>query len=109
MAKKIDSLLSEVIVKLGFADKDEVEKCLEIQQKSPQEKPLGVIMLEQGYLTQDQANFITNLKLGKTLNYESNLIVTCPKCETQYNVILFNAGARFPCWKCDNELTVPKI
>lgn len=107
MDKNVNSLLGELVVKLGFADKDKVEKCLEIQQKLPEGKPLGVIMMEQGYLTSEQATFIANLKLDKTLNYEPNRLISCPKCATNYNVILFNPGARFICWKCDNELTVP--
>jgi hypothetical protein len=108
MDKKADSLLGELVVKLGFVNQDEVEKCLSLQQKMPQEKPLGVILIEQGYLSAEQAKFLANLKIGQSLKYEPNQMITCPKCRTNYNVILFNPGAKFICWKCDNELTIPK-
>jgi len=60
---------------------------------------LGDIMVIKGYLTVEQVKKITDTQKG--------LIVYCPQCDTQYNVVMFRPGASIQCYKCGSPLRIP--
>lgn len=55
-------LFGRIAAANGFATREQVEECLEIQRTGTSHRSLGGIMLEKGYLTQDQLSLILNIK-----------------------------------------------
>jgi hypothetical protein len=175
MAEKVDLAFGEIALKTGKVSKETLDKCVEIQHTLPSWKPLGVVIMEQGYLTEDEVSDILKIqkrnmeamsiqrrqmgednifgriaiKLGyvtlpqveeclrvqlelakdyllrlgeimikkgylnkkqltEIITYQEKRLITCPQCTTRYNMILFNGGVKFPCYKCEKELSIPK-
>ncbi|MCK4909397.1 MAG: hypothetical protein KAS70_05820 [Planctomycetes bacterium] len=98
---KEDNIFGRLAVKLGLLTEQEVEECLGVQLMMQDDYflRLGEIMVNKGYLSQDDVDTV--------LDYQSAQIIHCPKCQTKYNVILFNPGSSFICYECDKELIVP--
>lgn len=100
--KRDDNLFGKLVLRFGYADEDEINECMRIQEKVEQElfMRLGEIMVRKGYLSTEQVEAI--------LEYQKMKILTCPGCNTQYNVVMFKPGAKMKCYKCGKELVVPK-
>lgn len=97
---KEDNIFGRIAIKLGFATEAQVDECLGVQLTMQDDYflRLGEILLKRKYLTEEQVQ--------KILDYQTGRLITCSKCGHKYNTILFNSGAKFVCYKCDNELTV---
>lgn len=175
MAKKIDLAFGEIAVKMGLINQDQIKKCLDIQENSSKWIPIGSVILEQGYMSQEQITMVTNiqkrnleamaiqkrqisednifgrialklghstekqieeclseqlsltkncqLKLGEIMlkkgyltkkqldnivSYQQKKVIACASCKTKYNVVFYNPGIEFVCWKCENKISVPK-
>lgn len=96
---KEDNIFGKIALRLGFTSEKQVDECLGVQLEMADDYPLrlGEIMVKKGFLTEEQVKKISEFQ-GKRL-------ITCPKCGQNYNVILFNPGAKFICYACDKELT----
>lgn len=49
---------------------------------------------------------LTDIDLEKIRAYLEAKIIIC-SCGTKYNVVLYNPGSKFFCYKCEKELMVP--
>lgn len=100
-AVKEDGLFGRVAFKLGFCSEKQLAECLALQEQLPQDRfmRLGDIMVIKGYLTVE--------KVRKILDTQKGLILYCPHCDTQYNLVLFRPGVSIQCYKCGSPLKVP--
>ncbi|MBI3267795.1 MAG: hypothetical protein HYZ53_02140 [Planctomycetes bacterium] len=53
MLSKADILFGKIAVNAGFVTEDQIDECIRIQEGLPDKKPLGIILLEKGYLTEE--------------------------------------------------------
>ena len=97
-----DNLFGKIAVRLHFLTEDELEDCLTLQHKisSQTMMRLGDIMAKLGLITPKQIREILSHQLG--------LIVYCPTCDTQYNVVMFRPGAAIPCYGCGKKILTPE-
>ena len=100
--KRDDGLFGKLVMRFSFATEEQINECIRIQAKLETDLflRLGEIMVKKGYLTNDQVRQI--------LDFQRTKILTCPSCNTQYNVIMFTPGTKIRCYKCDSELAVPE-
>ena len=98
-----DNLFSRLAVNLGLVTEQELDECLGIQFTNRNENPqnLSAIMIQKGYLTQEEVKQI--------LDYQAARLIKCPQCGTDYNTVLFKPDAKFFCYNCEAELTVPSL
>lgn len=96
-----DNLFGKVAISMGHCSEEQVAECLGLQQQLPQDRfmRLGDIMVIKGYLTVEQVK--------KTIDTQKGLIVYCPQCDTQYNVVMFRPGASLQCYRCGTALKIP--
>ena len=100
-AVREDNLFGKVAIRLSCCKEEHLQECLALQEQLPKERfmRLGDIMVIKGYLTVEQVKKITDTQKG--------LIVYCPQCDTQYNVVMFRPGASIQCYKCGSPLRIP--
>jgi hypothetical protein len=100
-AVKEDNLFGKVAIRLGFCAEEQLVECLALQEQLPKERfmRLGDIMVIKGYLSVEQVKKVSETQKG--------LIVYCPQCDTQYNVVMFRPGASIQCYKCGSPLRIP--
>lgn len=100
--KRDDGLFGKLVLRFNFATEEQINECIRIQAKLETDLflRLGEIMVKKGYMTNDQVRQI--------LEFQRTKILTCPNCNTQYNVIMFTPGTKLKCYKCDGELAVPE-
>ena len=100
-AVKEDNLFGKVAIRMGFCTEEQLSECLALQEQLPKERfmRLGDILVIKGYLTVEQVKKITDTQKG--------LIVYCPQCDTQYNVVMFRPGASLQCYRCGSPLRIP--
>ncbi len=100
-AVREDNLFGKVAIRLGFSTEEQLVECLALQEQLPKERfmRLGDIMVIKGYLTVEQVKKVSETQKG--------LIVYCPQCDTQYNVVMFRPGASIQCYKCGSPLRIP--
>lgn len=98
---RADNLFSRLAVNLGLATDKEVEECLGsiFSRREGSASGLAELMTEKGYLTAEEVQ--------KIKNYQSDRVISCPKCNLRYNTILFKPEAQFFCYDCGTELQVP--
>ena len=101
-AVREDNLFGKVAIRLGCCIEEQLQECLALQEQLPRERfmRLGDIMVIKGYLTVEQVKKITDTQKG--------LIVYCPQCDTQYNVVMFRPGASIQCYRCGSPLRIPR-
>ncbi len=101
-AVREDNFFGKVAIRLGFSNEVQVAECLSLQENLPPQRfmRLGDIMVIKGYLQMDQVKKITDAQKG--------LIIYCPMCETQYNVVMFRPGANIQCYRCGTAMEIPK-
>jgi hypothetical protein len=80
---------------------DQLGECLAMQEQLPKDRfmRLGDIMIIKGVLTVEQVR--------KILDTQRGLILYCPQCDTQYNVVMFRPGASIVCYRCGTALRIP--
>ena len=100
-AVKEDNLFGKVSIRMGFCTEEQLAECLALQEQLPKERfmRLGDILVIKGYLSVEQVKKITDTQKG--------LIVYCPNCDTQYNVVMFRPGASLQCYRCGSPLRIP--
>ena len=96
-----DNLFGKVAIRMGFCTEEQLGECLALQEQLPKERfmRLGDILVIKGYLTVQQVKRISDTQKG--------LIVYCPKCDHQYNVVMFRPGASLQCYRCGSALKIP--
>jgi hypothetical protein len=101
-AVREDNLFGKVALRLGFLNEKQLSECLALQDQLPHDRfmRLGDIMVIKGHLTVEQVR--------KVLETQQGLILYCPSCDTQYNLVLFKPGASIQCYKCGTGLRVPQ-
>jgi len=100
-AVREDNLFGKVAIRLGFCTEEQVGECLSLQEQLPPDRfmRLGDIMVIKGYLSVEQVRKIIDTQRG--------LILYCPQCDTQYNVVMFRPGASLQCYRCGSPLRIP--
>lgn len=100
-AVREDSLFGKVAVRLGFCTQEQVAVSLQLQEQLPRDRfmRLGDIMIIKGYLKAEHVKKIVDMQQG--------LVLYCPKCDTQYNVVMFRPGASLQCYRCGSALRIP--
>lgn len=100
-AVREDNLFGKVAIRMGFCTEEQLGECLSLQEQLPKERfmRLGDIMVIKGYLTVEQVRKITDTQRG--------LILYCPACDHQYNVVMFRPGASLQCYQCGSPLKIP--
>jgi len=97
---KQDNLFGRLAIRLGFATEKQVEQSLGMQLMIEESHflRLGEIMVKKEYLTEEQ--------LKKIIDFQTQRQVICSGCGQNYNLVLFNEGAKILCYNCDNEIVV---
>jgi len=100
-ARREDNLFGKVVIRMGLAREEQVRACLEVQDSLPpgQIKRLGDILVQKGVLTPEE--------IQRVLDFQAGLILYCPGCDREYNMVLFNAGAKIACYQCGARIRVP--
>lgn len=100
-AVREDTLFGKVAIRLGACTEEQLAECLAMQEQLPKDRfmRLGDIMIIKGVLTVDQVR--------KILDTQRGLILYCPQCDTQYNVVMFRPGASIQCYRCGTALRIP--
>ena len=102
-AVKEDNLFGKVAIRLNFCSEQHLHECLDAQEALPKERfmRLGDIMVLKGYLTVDQVR--------KILDAQKGLILYCPQCQTQFNVVMLQPGTTLQCYNCGSPLRIPTV
>ncbi len=98
-----DNLFGRIALKHEMITAKELVECLAIKDKLRRDGRivmLGQIMIEKGYLTNDEVHLI----LGK----QKKTILQCKVCQTKYNVEGYDPGKRVKCRMCRTILEVPR-
>jgi hypothetical protein len=97
-----DNLFGKVAIRLGHCSEVQVAECMSLQEQLPHDRfmRLGDIMVIKGYLSVAQVR--------KVIETQKGLIVYCPQCDTQYNVVMFRPGASLQCYRCGSPLRIPR-
>ncbi len=100
-AVREDNLFGKVAIRMSYCTEEQVAECLSLQEQLPQDRfmRLGDIMVIKGYLSVEQVR--------KIIDTQKGLIVYCPQCDTQYNVVMFRPGASLQCYRCGSPLRIP--
>ncbi len=100
-AVREDTLFGKVAIRLASCNEEQLQECLAFQESLPKDRfmRLGDIMVIRGVLTVDQVR--------KILDTQQGLILYCPQCDTQYNVVMFRPGASIQCYRCGTALRIP--
>lgn len=100
-AVREDNFFGKVAIRLGYCTEEQLGECLALQEHLPPQRfmRLGDIMVIKGYVTVDQVR--------KVVETQKGLIVYCPGCDTQYNVVMFKPGASIQCYRCGTPLRIP--
>lgn len=100
-AAKEDNLFGKIAIRLGLCTEEQIRECLLLQAQMSREHylRLGDTLIIKGYLTPQRAK--------KVLDTQRGLLLYCPNCDTQYNVVMFNPGASLVCYRCGEPLRVP--
>ncbi|MBI5367572.1 MAG: hypothetical protein HZA54_11085, partial [Planctomycetes bacterium] len=53
MLSKADILFGKIAVNAGFVTEEQIDECVRLQETLAEKKPLGLILMEKGYLTED--------------------------------------------------------
>ncbi len=96
-----DHLFGKVAIRLKYCTEDQLVGCLDEQDEQPKDQRmrLGDIMVKRGVLTAAQVR--------KILDTQRGLILYCPSCDTEYNTVMFKAGASLQCYKCGSPMRIP--
>lgn len=62
MLTKADILFGKIAVKAGMCSDEQIDECIRMQEEMQQRKPLGMIMMEKGYITEDQLQKIIEIQ-----------------------------------------------
>ncbi len=97
-----DNLFGKVAIRLKLCAEKHLQEAIAAQDQLPKDKfmRLGDLMVSRGVLTADQVNLV--------LQMQKQLVMTCPKCGTKYNTVMFNPGISLPCYTCGTVLQVPQ-
>jgi hypothetical protein len=100
-AVREDNLFGKVGIRLNFFNEQQLHECLGIQEQLPKERflRLGDIMVTRGYLTVEQVR--------KILDTQKGMVLLCPHCQTQYNIVMFTPGTSLQCYNCGSPLKIP--
>lgn len=92
----------DMVIKAGYATSKQVEECIDEQRRlkaNGRVVQLGAIMIEKGYLNQDQVRSV--------LEKQDVHILICDGCSGRYNVNSYKSGQKVRCKKCGTVLVVP--
>ena len=62
MLTKADILFGKIAVKAGMCSDEQIDECIRMQEEMQQRKPLGMIMLEKAYISEDQLQKIIEIQ-----------------------------------------------
>lgn len=98
-----DNLFGKVAMRLKLCSEEQLKDSVHIQDKLPKDefRRLGDIMISRGYLTSEG--------LQQILDAQRRLVLTCPKCATKYNTVMFKPGVSLPCYNCGTVLEIPAL
>jgi hypothetical protein len=101
-AKREDNLFGKVVIRMGLAREDQVRACLDVQDSLPPGdfRRLGDILVQKGVLTVED--------IQRVLDFQAGLVLYCPGCDREYNMVLFNPGAKIICYQCGARIRVPE-
>lgn len=102
--QRAEYLSGQLLVKLNKATQNQVNKCLEIQDKMAQEGAdriprLGELLVEHG--------FVDGETIRNMLKLQNKDILFCTNCNKQYNVVGVEEGKTYRCKDCGGIL-LPK-
>jgi Zn ribbon nucleic-acid-binding protein len=62
MLTKADILFGKIAIKAGMCSEEQIDECVRLQEEMEQRKPLGMIMLEKSYITEEQLQRIIEIQ-----------------------------------------------
>jgi hypothetical protein len=95
-AQKEAGLFGKLAVREGLLSEDEVNECLREQAKEGEQRSLGEIMVDRGYLTETQVRTL----LGK----QQKRLMNCPACNLSFTVLSLSQGKEVHCPRCKGHL-----
>jgi predicted RNA-binding Zn-ribbon protein involved in translation (DUF1610 family) len=99
--QRVEYLFGQLLVKLNRATQNQVNKCLEAQQRlaekgvSPVPR-LGEILVEHGYITRDT--------VAEILRMQNKEILFCTGCGRQLNIVDLEDGKTYRCRECGGTM-----
>lgn len=99
---KEDDLFGRIALRLHFCSEEQLQECLRIQDTLSKGRflRLGDILTSKGYLTAAQ--------VARILHIQKGLVLYCPACNTEYNVLMFKPGSSLQCYRCGSPMKVPR-
>ncbi|MHC4606371.1 MAG: hypothetical protein ACYTAF_05505, partial [Planctomycetota bacterium] len=94
--KREDVLFGRIVVRQKLATADQVNECLRAQASHRDAKSLGEVMVEQGYISQEQVKHILAHQLKK--------IMRCSSCDLNFTVVSSTGGKNARCPRCKGAL-----
>lgn len=62
MLTKADILFGKIAINAGMVSSDNVEDCVRLQETMKEKKPLGMILIDKGFITEDQLTKIIEIQ-----------------------------------------------
>ncbi|MDQ7780338.1 MAG: tetratricopeptide repeat protein [Planctomycetota bacterium] len=103
VTRREDVLFGQVALKTGIGQPTQINQALRIQEQMHSQGVtvrLGELMVRQGFLKPDEVKTI--------LAIQNKTILSCPKCNENFNVRDLVPGRAARCPKCSTELVLPK-
>lgn len=89
-------LFGKLAAREGLCTQEEVNECLQLQARKDEQRSLGEILVERGYLTP--------LQVKELLGRQLKRIMSCPACRLSFTVLTLSEGKRIDCPKCKGPL-----
>jgi len=94
--------VGRLLVGAGVLQRDDLERCVEIQdeerRRGPSARPIGEIVVEQGFATEEQ--------VLRVLAYQHKVPFACAGCGARVTAAVPPPGRRYRCKKCGGEMVV---
>ncbi|MEK7485839.1 MAG: bifunctional serine/threonine-protein kinase/formylglycine-generating enzyme family protein, partial [Planctomycetota bacterium] len=100
---------TQIALQNRFVTPEQIEECQSIQKKRDRQVPLGMILIEKGYINDQKLNLITEIRLNQKLDEscEDFVVLTCPECRVCENITPDQMEQEFYCKFCGVLLNSP--
>lgn len=102
-----EAIFTEIALQNKFVTLEQIEECQKVQQTRERPVPLGMILIEKGYINDRKLNLITEIRLNQKLNesYDQDVAVfTCEKCQLLETITHYEVEEVYYCKGCGTPL-----
>lgn len=97
-----EDLFTQIALQNRFVTQEQIEECQRLQQTRDRQVPLGMILIEKGYINDQKLNLITEIRLNQKLSesFEDFIVLTCPECQVYENISAEQMNQEYYCKFC---------